>query len=142
MQMGRLRLCGTGEKSKWNAQNHLLWMLTDRRLFLLSDGPATRCPDDGTVPFFSASELAPSYHDGATGAVLGCPHYARACKFWLVNQFVETWRLRNRCSLVSLLRQANCATQNLGGFTRVAYVVHRNVNCQRKTRMNHWIDTL
>lgn len=35
---------------------------------------------DGQVPLFSASELAPSYHDGATGAVLGCPHYARACK--------------------------------------------------------------
>lgn len=32
------------------------------------------------VPLFSASELAPGYHDGATGAVLGCPHYARACK--------------------------------------------------------------
>jgi Zinc-ribbon/CHY zinc finger/Ring finger domain len=32
------------------------------------------------VPLFSASELAPTYHDGATGAVLGCPHYARACK--------------------------------------------------------------
>ena len=34
----------------------------------------------GDVPLFSASELAPTYHDGATGAVLGCPHYARACK--------------------------------------------------------------
>ena len=32
------------------------------------------------VPLFSASELAPTYHDGANGAVLGCPHYARACK--------------------------------------------------------------
>ncbi len=35
---------------------------------------------DGQVPLFSVSELAPTYHDGATGAVLGCPHYARACK--------------------------------------------------------------
>mmetsp|Transcript_2117 Transcript_2117/g.3255 ORF Transcript_2117/g.3255 Transcript_2117/m.3255 type:complete len:767 (+) Transcript_2117:61-2361(+) len=35
---------------------------------------------DGTVPRFSASELAPTYHDGAAGAVLGCPHYARAVK--------------------------------------------------------------
>ena len=33
-----------------------------------------------SVPRFSASELAPTFHDGATGAVLGCPHYARACK--------------------------------------------------------------
>ena len=35
---------------------------------------------DSTVPLFSASELAPSFHDGAAGSVLGCPHYARACK--------------------------------------------------------------
>lgn len=35
---------------------------------------------DQSVPLFSASELAPTYHDGATAAVLGCPHYARACK--------------------------------------------------------------
>jgi hypothetical protein len=33
-----------------------------------------------TVPLFTASELAPTYHDGANGAVLGCPHYARSCK--------------------------------------------------------------
>jgi zinc finger-like protein len=32
------------------------------------------------VPLFSAAELAPTYHDGASGAVLGCPHYARSCK--------------------------------------------------------------
>lgn len=37
-------------------------------------------PDDKSVPLFSAAELAPTYHDGANGAVLGCPHYARACK--------------------------------------------------------------
>jgi len=35
---------------------------------------------DAKIPLFSALELAPTYHDGATGAVLGCPHYARACK--------------------------------------------------------------
>lgn len=40
--------------------------------------PTTPVPKD--VPLFSASELAPTYHDGAAGAVLGCPHYARACK--------------------------------------------------------------
>jgi hypothetical protein len=39
-----------------------------------------RLPEDGTVPLFSAAELAPTYHDGAAGTVLGCPHYARACK--------------------------------------------------------------
>lgn len=32
------------------------------------------------VPTFSTTELAPTFHDGATGAVLGCPHYARSCK--------------------------------------------------------------
>ena len=35
---------------------------------------------DQDIPLFSAAELAPTYHDGAAGAVLGCPHYARACK--------------------------------------------------------------
>jgi Zinc-ribbon/CHY zinc finger/Ring finger domain len=35
---------------------------------------------DQSVPLFSAAELAPTYHDGAAGSVLGCPHYARACK--------------------------------------------------------------
>jgi hypothetical protein len=39
-----------------------------------------RVPSDGTVPLFSAAELAPTNHDGAAGSVLGCPHYARACK--------------------------------------------------------------
>jgi hypothetical protein len=39
-----------------------------------------RIPSDGTVPLFSAAELAPTNHDGAAGSVLGCPHYARACK--------------------------------------------------------------
>lgn len=45
-----------------------------------SDSPTSKCPNDGSIPLFSAAELAPTYHDGATGAVLGCPHYARACK--------------------------------------------------------------
>lgn len=36
--------------------------------------------EDGSVPTFSASELAPTYHDGVAGAVFGCPHYSRACK--------------------------------------------------------------
>ena len=42
------------------------------------DGPISNLPSN--IPLFSATELAPTYHDGATGAVLGCPHYARACK--------------------------------------------------------------
>mmetsp|Transcript_32337 Transcript_32337/g.52760 ORF Transcript_32337/g.52760 Transcript_32337/m.52760 type:complete len:856 (-) Transcript_32337:87-2654(-) len=37
-------------------------------------------PNDGSVPLFSASELAPTYHDGGINHVLGCPHYARSCK--------------------------------------------------------------
>ena len=40
----------------------------------------TKLPVDNSVPLFSARELAPTYHDGAAGAVLGCPHYARSCK--------------------------------------------------------------
>ena len=33
------------------------------------------------VPKFTTTELAPTYHDGTTtGDVLGCHHYARACK--------------------------------------------------------------
>ena len=33
------------------------------------------------VPKFTAKEMAPTYHDGTTsGHVLGCVHYARACK--------------------------------------------------------------
>eukprot|EP00978_Attheya_sp_CCMP212_P010232 scaffold24615_cov62-Attheya_sp.AAC.2 len=46
-----------------------------------SDSPSAQFPtDDRSVPLFSASELAPTFHDGATAAVLGCPHYARSCK--------------------------------------------------------------
>ena len=45
-----------------------------------ADKPSSRPADADPVPLFSASELAPTHHDGATGAVLGCPHYARACK--------------------------------------------------------------
>lgn len=44
-----------------------------------SDSPSSAIIDK-SVPLFSAAELAPTYHDGAAGAVLGCPHYARACK--------------------------------------------------------------
>jgi len=32
------------------------------------------------IPRFSASELAPTFHDGAAASILGCPHYARSCK--------------------------------------------------------------
>jgi hypothetical protein len=45
-----------------------------------SSESSPRVPSDGTVPLFSAAELAPTNHDGAAGSVLGCPHYARACK--------------------------------------------------------------
>lgn len=47
----------------------------------LRSGVSTTDPlVNGLVPLFSASELAPTYHDGAAGTALGCPHYARACK--------------------------------------------------------------
>lgn len=44
-----------------------------------NDGIAP-CVSGDSVPLFSATELAPSFHDGAAGAVFGCPHYARAVK--------------------------------------------------------------
>jgi hypothetical protein len=58
-------------KKNRNGEVELVW----------SSESASQFPhDDKTIPLFSASELAPTYHDGANGAVLGCPHYARACK--------------------------------------------------------------
>lgn len=49
--------------------------------YVHSDSQSSKFPsDDKAIPLFSAAELAPTYHDGANGAVLGCPHYARACK--------------------------------------------------------------
>jgi len=46
-----------------------------------SDPQSTKFhPNDSSVPLFSASELAPTYHDGGINHILGCPHYARSCK--------------------------------------------------------------
>lgn len=46
-----------------------------------SDPQSTKFhPNDDSVPLFSASELAPTYHDGGINHILGCPHYARSCK--------------------------------------------------------------
>jgi hypothetical protein len=46
-----------------------------------SESPSSSVqPADASLPLFSATELAPSYHDGAAASVLGCPHYGRACK--------------------------------------------------------------
>mmetsp|Transcript_23309 Transcript_23309/g.35726 ORF Transcript_23309/g.35726 Transcript_23309/m.35726 type:complete len:858 (+) Transcript_23309:234-2807(+) len=46
-----------------------------------SDPKSTKFhPNDDSVPLFSASELAPTYHDGGINHILGCPHYARSCK--------------------------------------------------------------
>eukprot|EP00578_Thalassiosira_sp_NH16_P015735 CAMPEP_0181109112 /NCGR_PEP_ID=MMETSP1071-20121207/18000_1 /TAXON_ID=35127 /ORGANISM="Thalassiosira sp., Strain NH16" /LENGTH=684 /DNA_ID=CAMNT_0023192781 /DNA_START=140 /DNA_END=2195 /DNA_ORIENTATION=- len=57
---------------KINGEVKLVWS---------SDPHSTQLhPNDGTVPLFSASELAPTYHDGGINHVLGCPHYARSCK--------------------------------------------------------------
>ena len=51
------------------------------KLVWSNDSPTSNpLPADGSVPTFSASELAPTYHDGVAGAVFGCPHYSRACK--------------------------------------------------------------
>ncbi len=46
-----------------------------------SDPQSTKFhPNSNSVPLFSASELAPTYHDGGINHILGCPHYARSCK--------------------------------------------------------------
>jgi Zinc-ribbon/CHY zinc finger/Ring finger domain len=57
------------------------------KYFRKNDGGVIECislvassPIQVQMPLFTPSELAPTYHDGAAGAVLGCPHYARACK--------------------------------------------------------------
>jgi len=55
---------------KTNSGVNLVWK---------NDGTGVALGDD-SVPLFSATELAPTFHDGAAGAVLGCPHYARAAK--------------------------------------------------------------
>jgi Zinc-ribbon/CHY zinc finger/Ring finger domain len=52
----------------------------DEKLELVWSNDSRSKAVDLLVPLFSAAELAPTYHDGAAGAVLGCPHYARACK--------------------------------------------------------------
>uniref|UniRef100_A0A7S2LNN7 Uncharacterized protein n=1 Tax=Leptocylindrus danicus TaxID=163516 RepID=A0A7S2LNN7_9STRA len=53
---------------------------SDIKMVWSSDALGKGLVSDESVPLFSASELAPTYHDGATAAVLGCPHYSRACK--------------------------------------------------------------
>lgn len=53
---------------------------TDEKIEIVWSSDSRTTNLDHSVPLFSAAELAPTYHDGAAGAVLGCPHYARACK--------------------------------------------------------------
>jgi hypothetical protein len=53
---------------------------SDDKIEIVWSGDSRSTSLDHTIPLFSAAELAPTYHDGAAGAVLGCPHYARGCK--------------------------------------------------------------
>ena len=46
----------------------------------------SRLSTDRSVPTFTVAELAPTYHDGVNGSILGCPHYSRACKSMLVSK--------------------------------------------------------
>lgn len=57
-----------------------VWKLNDKKNNndIGSNKSSIVLPDD-LVPKFKMCELAPNYQDGATG-VLGCHHYARACK--------------------------------------------------------------
>jgi len=54
-----------------DGQTELVWS---------SNSPLKFPSSNETIPKFSSSELALTHHDGATGAVLGCPHYARSNK--------------------------------------------------------------
>ena len=56
------------------------WKIGPDRKTTLTWKSGSSEPVDSSVPLFSPAELAPTYNDGATGAVLGCPHYARAVK--------------------------------------------------------------
>lgn len=73
----------TGVRVKRNtpARSYYKTNLSNGKVELVynDDYPITKTSSND-IPLFSASELAPTYHDGATGAVLGCPHYARSCK--------------------------------------------------------------
>ena len=53
---------------------------SDEKIELVWSSDSRTTSLDHSIPLFSAAELAPTYHDGAAGAVLGCPHYGRACK--------------------------------------------------------------
>jgi hypothetical protein len=53
--------------------------------FAISDPHSTQFHhNDGSLPLFSASELAPTYHDGGIHQCLGCPHYARSCAYDMI----------------------------------------------------------
>ena len=48
-----------------------------------SNDPNSIKKNGDSIPLFSASELAPTYHDGGINRILGCPHYARSCEFYI-----------------------------------------------------------
>jgi hypothetical protein len=101
-------------------------------------------PNDGTVPLFSALELAPTYHDGGINRILGCPHYARSCKFCFTVTSVQSSMFVTHLSYYLSTRtitQANCAIQHQESSTHVVFAASKVVKWQHKTRTLHWIDT-
>ena len=50
---------------------------------VLSNDPSSTKKNGDSIPLFSASELAPTYHDGGINRILGCPHYARSCEMYI-----------------------------------------------------------
>lgn len=100
-------------------------------------------PNDGSLPLFSASELAPTYHDGGIHQCLGCPHYARSCKEPLfVSRMLGA--LPNSLSFIRIsatAMQVNFVTQHRGGCTRVGSAASKLVRWQRTIRTRRWIGT-
>ena len=98
-------------------------------------------PNDGSLPLFSASELAPTYHDGGIRQCLGCPHYARSCKeplYYLENALFASQLIIHVC--ISKM-QASFVIQHRGGCTRVGSAASKHARWQPTTRTRRWTDT-
>ena len=96
--------------------------------------------NDCTVPLFSASELAPTYHDGGINRILGCPHYARSCKFRAKAILLRTEANHFTYFFVTNTCQANSAIQPRESSTLAVSAVNKVVKWQHKTKTLHLID--
>ena len=96
-------------------------------LFCFSNPHSTQFrPNDGSVPLFSASELAPTYHDGGINHVLGCPHYARSCKpplLWLENVF---FHCPNSSPVIYPFQCRQTSSSNIGTALHMSSLLRSN----------------